>query len=106
MLRTFTEFVKYLIFGLLGGCLLLLILYFIFPPEGRPETRISRRRYRNDGNLSFKARVGRRILDRLPASQRDYLLTGSGSYDDQANALANLSSDELDAVTAYLSERK
>ncbi len=60
----------------------------------------------NDSNLSFKARVGRRILDRLPASQRDYLLTGSGSYDDQANALANLSTDELDAVTAYLSERK
>ena len=27
-----------------------------------------------------------------------------GSHDDQANALANLSSDELDAVTAYLSE--
>ena len=60
----------------------------------------------NNSNLSFKARVGRRILDRLPASQRDYLLTGSGSSDDQANALANLSSDELDAVTAYLSERK
>ena len=60
----------------------------------------------NNSNLSFKARVGQKILDRLPASQRDYLLTGSGSYDDQANALANLSSDELDAVTAYLSERK
>ena len=106
MLRIFTEFVKYLIFGLLGGCLFLLILYFIFPPEGRPETRISRRRYRNDGNLSFKAEMGRRAIDRLPYAQREALLTGSGSFDDEANALANLSSDELDAVTAYLSERK
>ena len=60
----------------------------------------------NNSNLSFKARVGRRALDRLPYAQREALLTGSGSYDDQANALANLSSDELDAVTAYLSERK
>lgn len=65
MLRIFTEFVKYLIFGLLGCCLLLLILYFIFPPEGRPETRISRRRYRNGGNNYNAIEKVKRDIDRM-----------------------------------------
>lgn len=53
-------------------------------------------------HLSFNAEMGRRALDSLPSEQRAALLTGSGSFDDEANALANLSSDDLDGVIEYL----
>ena len=53
-------------------------------------------------HLSFNAEMGRRALDSLPSEQRAALLTGSGSFNDEANALANLSSDDLDGVIEYL----
>ncbi len=69
-----------------------------FDDDGDHSTASSGR----NRNLSFKAEMGRRALDSLPSEQREALLNGSGSFNDEANALANLSSDDLDGVIEYL----
>lgn len=53
--------------------------------------------------LSYKARRALDYVNNLPEGQRNVLLYGSGSPEDQANALANLSaSGHLQGFSEYL----
>ena len=54
-------------------------------------------------NLSLKAEAALNYVNSLPEGQRNVLLHGTGSADDKANALANLSSSgHLEGFEEYL----
>lgn len=76
-------------------CLAAAIL--LFPGCGKSE------KTEEKVNLSLKARAALNYVNSLPEGQKNVLLYGTGSADDKANALANLSSSgHLEGFEEYL----
>ena len=82
---------------LIGAFIVLFLIFFgsciAFQNSDRPRT---------SGHLSSSARRALKYMDELPPGQKEALLYGGGSAEDQANAIANMiESGNLDGLIEY-----